>query len=489
MPKVIVETALDGTGFQTGLQSMLGGAERFQREAGKKFSIANVGKDLVKGFLGLQLVDSLVAPLRDAADYAKKIADSTDRLREINLGALSARGGEARAGHLLDQEIAGNEQRLTEVRRQKAPDPTGSVLGGPNMPDFANSYGPNFWASLFAKIPVVGDMLPTVQKKAQFNDLSAEETALQEKQDQLRAQREALARQELASNRATVAAHQQNQDQQAQLTGQMGPVDAAQRELDRLLATAATIRQERGAGAEANGADLAAESQALVLLNLKNEERDQAGDKKLERARLRDASAVQDGGMTEIAAARAELARLQAHAAELRQRQAWSPAADAADLAVERQAVTLTGLTARRTEERRANTDARAGVEDQMSVRTGQLSEVEAERRELARLQARAAQLRLQQPDSAPADAADLAATQQRLRVFDAQNRAERGGDAPPTIAASSLAQLGGGGSVNVFGGAGELLGEARAQTGLQRQILAALLTTPASTGVGDIGP
>ena len=118
--------------------------------------------------------------------------------------------------------------------------------------------------------------------------------------------------------------------------------------------------------------------------------------------------------------------------------------------------------------------DARDGISDQRQVRRGSISQVEALQRASDRADDKFKDILRTRGRGAESSAArnDLLSAQDAVEIASVPFERDRTNGVLPQIASSSLAQLGGGGNVNVFGGRpGEGLSELREHTRLLRSI------------------
>lgn len=148
---------------------------------------------------------------------------------------------------------------------------------------------------------------------------------------------------------------------------------------------------------------------------------------------------------------------------------------------------------AARIEERRAaraQASQRSGLLDQRAVQEGRMSAYEAAQAEVARARQELTTLYAQGRSVAEIGEAEnrLLGAENQLAPLRAAFERDRVNGVLPQISSSSLAQLGGGGNVNVFGGRpGEGLSELREQTRLLREI-ATKLPGGSTTGGLDVG-
>ena len=110
MAGIKVDVNADTTGFQRGLDRLSAQADKFKQTVGRKFGLVDVGKGLLQG-LGIgsvQQVAQLVTGFYErAAQSAKALEESTGRMLDMTLRAISLRNSPGQNADNLRGQAAG----------------------------------------------------------------------------------------------------------------------------------------------------------------------------------------------------------------------------------------------------------------------------------------------------------------------------------------------------------------------------------------------
>lgn len=477
MGVINIRALFDWKDIQTGLQNMKGQFQRVGAEVDKGFSVGSLARNFLGGFVGVNLAAKLVEPFRMAADYAKRLSDHVADLRSASLAGLLERNGPERQVATLEGEMRGNESRQAEVRAQLR-----------ELPNFAEAVDDP--ALFVARNPEVANPFVFDALKGQYDALIEEQQALEKTQQELKNRRDALKRQLRDGERRSRAAAAAAADTLDVAQGRTTQAEALTRAAERARQEAAAVLKLRGPGLEAAEAATAATAAEAAAEAARIQEAKTRRGQGYEAAGIQDQAAVESGGLTSTAAAERAAERARSELATL-----YAQGRSAAEIADAENRLSAAEAAAARTRTEEAKTRRGQGYEratllDEREVQAGRMSGYEAAQADVARARAERDLLRSQGRSSIEIADADnrLLSAENRLAPLQAAAERERVNGVLPQISSSTLAQLGGGGNVNVFGGRpGEGVSELREHTRLLRQI--AMRVGGSTLTSTDVGP
>lgn len=244
MAKITVETELNTKGFKAGLDKLAGEASAFTKKAEEKFTIADIGKKLLRGFIGFEAVDKAIEGMKEANDELQKTVELSKKLNEVEMAGKMAREGSGRR----EEDV---QRQLRQAREDQ--------LDAEQARDKFSNYDPNtlkgFGLGVLAKVPLIGAAFAPQVDEFKSRDADAKEA-------QLRAQKLS---EDLKTSAQAKALHDfdtlqsfQTQDDELQVKkGQISGLQSAQNKLERAAKRAKVIDTALGPGEELDAALLA----------------------------------------------------------------------------------------------------------------------------------------------------------------------------------------------------------------------------------------
>ena len=251
MAKITVETELKTGGFKAGLDKLAGEADRFSKLAENKFSLFDIGKRLLRGFVGIELADVLEKPFERANEQLEKMVQKTAELNTLMQQGKISR--EDTVGHLSDITRQIEEAKADREAAEKARDEI--------LPDNFD----RFMNTIMTGIPLLGKLSGANAREQEFNKQQEAADAAGKREQQFREEARTLQQANRLEHLDFLNSSNEISDEEKVKKGLLSGTDLARKAKGRAELHLQDILGERGDGPEANQARLGVQRAGLAL--------------------------------------------------------------------------------------------------------------------------------------------------------------------------------------------------------------------------------